>query len=179
MTTTTEALLRLPGVVHHQLLQHLLRELKGDEQAAFVFARFTADDNTFHFVEWLPVSPDGFAVQLPYHFELTDATRAQIIKRAHDLDTSVIEFHSHTGPWPAQFSPSDWSGFEEIVPHVRWRLKGRPYAAVVVARDGFDGFAWVGAANSPARLGGIEVDGRRLQPTRLSPLEKDGYDWKV
>ena len=81
---TTEALLQLPGIVHHELLQHLLREPNGDEQAAFVFARFSADDNTFHFVEWLAVPPDGFAVQLPYHFELTDATRAQIVKRAHD-----------------------------------------------------------------------------------------------
>ncbi len=175
----TEALLRLPGIVDHELQQHLLREPNGDEQAAFVFARFGDDDNTFHFVEWLPVPPDGFAVQLPYHFELTDATRAQIIKRAHDLGASVIEFHSHTGPWPAQFSSSDWSGFEEVVPHVRWRLKGRPYAAVVVARGGFDGFVWVEAVNTPARLGAIDVDGRRLQPTRLSPLEKDGYDWKV
>lgn len=121
----TEALLRLPGIVHHELQQHLLREPNGDEQAAFVFARFSDDDNTFHFVEWLPVPPDGFAAQLPYHFELTDATRAQIIKRAHDLGASLIEFHSHTGPWPAQFSSSDWSGFEEVVPHVRWRLKGR------------------------------------------------------
>ena len=173
------ALLQLPAVVHHQLVQHLLRDLNGNEQAAFVFARYSADKNTFRFVEWLPVPPEGFAIQLPYHFELTDATRAWTIKRAHDLGTSVVEFHSHTGPWPAQFSRSDWSGFEEVVPHMWWRLKGRPYAAVVVARSGFDGFAWLEDAKTPSRLGGIDVEGQCLRPTRLSPLEKDGYDWKV
>jgi hypothetical protein len=106
-------------------------------------------------------------------------TRASIIKRAHDLGTSVIEFHSHTGPWPAQFSPSDWSGFEETVPHMWWRLKGLPYGAVVVAHGGFDGFAWLHDANTPTRLAGIEVGIRCLRPTRLSPLERDGYDWQV
>ena len=176
---STEALLQLPAIVHHELLRHLLREPNGDEQAAFVFARYSADDSTFHFVEWLPVPPDGFAIQLPYYFELTDTTRASTIKRAHDLGTSVVEFHSHTGSWPAQFSPSDWSGFEEVVPHIWWRLKGRPYAAVVVAREGFDGFAWLENAKTPSRLGGIDVEGQRLRPTRLSPLEKDAYDWKV
>jgi hypothetical protein len=176
---TTEALLQLPAVVHHELLQHLLRELNGDEQAAFVFARYSAHDGVFHFIEWFPVPPEGFAIQLPYHFELTDAARASIIKRAHDLGSSLIEFHSHTGPWPAQFSPSDWSGFEEIVPHMWWRLKKRPYAAVVVARRGYDGFVWLHDANTPTRLSGIEVGSHRLRPTRLSSLERDGYDWKV
>jgi hypothetical protein len=175
----SEALLQLPAVVHRELIQHLLREPNGDEQAAFVFAQYSAIDNTFHFVEWLAVPPEGFAIQLPYHFELTDATRATTIKRAHDLGASVVEFHSHTGHWPAQFSPSDWSGFEEVVPHMWWRLKGRPYAAVVVARSGFDGFAWLQDARTPSRLGGINVEGQRLRPTRLSPLERDGYDWKI
>lgn len=175
----SEALLQLPALVHRELIRHLLREPNGDEQAAFVFAQYSAIDNTFHFAEWLAVPPEDFAVQLPYHFELTDATRASIIKRAHDLGASVVELHSHTGQWPARFSPSDWAGFEEIVPHMWWRLKGRPYAAVVVARSGFDGFAWLQDARAPSRLGGINVEGQRLRPTRLSPLGRDGYDWEI
>jgi proteasome lid subunit RPN8/RPN11 len=174
-----EALLELPAPVHQELLRHLLREPNGNEEAAFVFAKYRAEDSRFRFIEWLAVPPDGFAVQLPYYFELTDETRTWIIKRAHDLGASVIEFHSHTGPWPAQFSPSDWSGFEEVVPHVWWRLKGRPYAAVVIARTGFDGFAWLTGPSTPTRLGGIDVGGQLLEPSRLSPLERNDYDWKV
>ena len=85
----SEALLQLPAVVHRELIQHLLREPNRDEQAAFVFAQYSSTDNAFHFVEWLAVPPEGFAIQLPYHFELTDATRATIIKRAHDLGAST------------------------------------------------------------------------------------------
>jgi len=59
-----------------------------------------------------------------------------------------------------------------------WRLKGRPYAAVVV-KDGFDGFTWLVDAITPARLAGISAGDELLEPTRLSPLERDGYDWTV
>ena len=176
---TSGAVLELPATVHEELHRHLVRKPGGNEQAAFVFAKHCATDNRFGYLEWFPVPPEGFVVQLPYHFELTDETRARTIKRAHDLGCSVIEFHSHTGPWPAQFSPSDWSGFEEIVPHFWWRLKARPYAAVVVTKDGFDALAWLVDPNTPTRLAGISVGDQLLEPTRLSPVERDGYDWKI
>ena len=173
------AILVLPRTVHDELQRHLLRNPNANEEAAFVFAKHSTAGNRFTFIEWFPVPPEGFVVQLPYHFELTDETRARVIKRAHDLGSSIIEFHSHTGPWPAQFSPSDWSGFEEVVPHMWWRLKGRPYAAVVVAKTGFDAFAWLADPNTPTRLSGISVDGELLEPSRLSSLERNGYDWKI
>ena len=78
----TETQLQLPADIYDQLWQHLLRRPGGDEQAAFVFVRRdTTDSNClFHYVEWLPVPQDGFAVQLPFHFELADKTRAMVIK---------------------------------------------------------------------------------------------------
>jgi hypothetical protein len=175
----TESALELSSTVHEQLTQHLLGKRDGNEQAAFAFAEYDPEDHGFTVVDWYPVPSEGFVVQLPYHFELTDETRAHVIKRAHDLAASIIEFHSHTGGGLAQFSPSDWSGFEEIVPHVWWRLKGRPYAAVVVSRSGFDAFAWLADPNTPTRLGAMKVEGRILLPTGVSPLERSGYDWKI
>ena len=176
---TDAAVIELPAAVYEELHRHLVRNPGANEEAAFVFAKHDATQNRFEYLEWFAVTPEGFVVQLPYHFELTDETRARTIKRAHDLGCSVIEFHSHTGPWPAQFSSSDWAGFEEIVPHMWWRLKRRPYAAVVVTEDGFDGFAWLVDANTPARLAGISAGGQLLEPTRLSPLERVSYDWTV
>ncbi len=173
------AVIQLPSTVYDELRRHLLRGLGAKEEATFVFAPFDELAGTFSFVEAYHVPSKGFAVQLPYHFELTDATKAYVIKRAHDLGTSLIEFHSHSGPWPPQFSPSDWAGFEEVVPHVRWRLKGRPYAAVVMTVDGFDAFVWTDGSGKPARLDGIEIGGMLLEPSRLSPLERDGYDWTL
>lgn len=175
----THILLRLPRDVKDALWQHLLPESAASEQAAFVFARLAPGTDgavTFEYVDWFPVPPDGFESHSPFHLELSDAARGAVIKRAHDVGACLIEFHSHDGPWPARFSPSDWAGFEEFVPHVWWRLKGRPYAAVVVAPSGFDALAWVTAPDAPARLDAILVDDEVLEPTRLSPLQEDGYE---
>jgi len=171
-------LLQLPGKVHDDLWRHLLPGPAAAEEAAFVFARRDSTDgtDTFHYMEWLPVAPTGFTSRSALHFELSDTTRAAVIKRAHDLGASLVEFHSHTGPWPARFSPSDWAGFEEFVPHIWWRLKGRPYAAVVVAASGFDGLVWLTAPDAPVRLDAIAVGGRLFESTRLSPLEMEAYD---
>lgn len=171
-------LLELPGDVHEVLWRHLLPEDPGAEEAAFVFARCEDDNATriFRYAELFPVPPEGFASRSPFHFELRDTTRAAVIKRAHDLSASLVEFHSHTGPWLARFSPSDWAGFEEFVPHVWWRLKARPYAAVVVATASFDGLVWRMSPDAPVRLDGILIDGELLEPTRLSPLRREAYD---
>lgn len=170
------ASVRLPADVHMSLWRHLLADERGPEEAAFVFAHVPAvdADSVFEYVDWFPVPPEGFAWQSAFHFELTDETRATVIKRAHDLGASIVEFHSHRGAWPAQFSGSDWIGLEEFVPHVRWRLKGRPYGAVVVTPTGFDGLAWVRSSATPIRLK-LLANGQVLEPTQLSPLTRDGY----
>jgi hypothetical protein len=166
-------LLALSPPVQAALWDHLVPRNHRVEEAAFVYAgRETTDDTeVFRAVEWLPVPPDGFVTRSAVHFELADAMRAAVIKRAHDLGASLVEFHSHTGRWRAAFSPSDRAGFREFVPHVWWRLKGRPYLAVVVTRSGFDGLAWIARAQAPERLDGVLVEEKVLNPTRLSHAE--------
>ena len=93
------------------------------------------------------------------------------IKRAHDPGTCLVEFHSHTGPWPAAFSGSDLIGFREFVPHIWWRLKGRPYLAVVACRSTFDGFAWIAGPTAPVPIAGILNDETLMEPTGLSRWE--------
>src|SRR6185503_2355133 len=115
------------------------------------------------------VAPDGFAFRSLYGFELTDATRGRIIKRAHDLCSTIVEFHSHPFPCQAKFSLSDRAGLEEVAPHVRWRLRGKPYVAVVVAPTSFDALVWAGEMSAPPRtLDGIRVGTNCLRPTGLS-----------
>jgi hypothetical protein len=172
-------LLELGEEVHAEIRRHLIRPRSKLEQAAFVFARHEADQGSqiFRCIEWFPVPPEGFVVQTEAHFELTDETRALVIKRAHDLGACLVELHAHTGPWKAQFSGSDRLGFREFVPHVWWRLKGRPYVAVVVSRSGHDGLVWMQDPKSPERLTGLLVGGRVLSCTGLSPLSSDdGYE---
>jgi len=168
--------LHVPIDVRAALWRHLLSTAAGPEEVAFVYARPSREDGvSFGFIEWSAVEPEGFASRSAYHLELSDETRGHVIKRAHDLGASVVEFHSHRGRSDAQFSPSDWTGFEEFVPHIWWRLKGRPYAAIVVTSTSFDGLVWLDSPESPVRLDALISNGVSLAPTRLSPLTKDGY----
>ena len=171
-------LLELPRAEYAALWGHLLPRRSKLEQAAFAYAsRKTEEgDEIFRYVEWTRVLPGGFLSRSGFHFELTDEMKASVIKRAHDLGASLVEFHSHIGHGPARFSPSDLMGFQEFVPHVWWRLKGRPYLAIVISRSGFDGLAWVTGPNEPQRLSGIVVGQELLTPSGLSPLRSDVYD---
>lgn len=171
--------LQLPGDEWRRIWQHLFGDGSCDEAAGFLFARHRTEgeEQIFETIEWYPVPPDGYGVRNEYHFELTDQVRAQVIKRAHDLGASIVEVHSHGGRWPAAFSPSDQWGFREFVPHVWWRLKGRPYLAVVATRRDFDGLVWLTGPEDPQRLDGIVVDGQTLTPTGLSSLAQGDYGY--
>lgn len=169
MTTIT---LELPVGVYRNLQVHLLPAGSSVEQAAFLYTRAERDSNgdvAFKFIEYAPAQPTEFAAQHSYYLELNDEQHAAVIKRAHDLSASIVEFHSHPESYPARFSPSDMEGFAEFVPHVWWRLKRRPYLAVVVAPSGFDALAWIDSPSAPVVPDAIVLDGkRRLTPTGLT-----------
>ena len=57
------------------------------------------------------------------------------------------------------FSPSDMYGFSDYVPHCRWRLRGRPYLAVVVSPAGMDALAWTSADGKAIGLDAIRPAG--------------------
>ena len=168
-------ILTVPEAVHDAIRAHLLPARQRVEEAAFMFAvgHESPDGLQLEHREWWPVRPDGFVSRSAHHLELTDATRASVIKRAHDLGASLIELHSHLGPWPAQFSASDLAGFADFVPHVFWRLKNRPYAALVIARGGFDAFVWTVDPRMPERLSAINIRGKLVAPTGLSSFTID------
>jgi hypothetical protein len=153
----SDATLSIPTSIKADIWSHLLRqtdEADCPEEAAFGFAKTTRNgENTiFELVEWTPVDVTGFDEQSAFYIELSDEMRAHSIKMAHDLGASLIEFHSHPFQGIAEFSPSDLSGLREFVPHVYWRLKNRPYLAVVVAPSSFDAIAWVDDPHSPIRV---------------------------
>ena len=135
-----------------QLWSHLLPDNISHEQAAFLFCRAGQDGNgvVFEVLDAAYLEPRDFAAQHSDYIELTDEARIGLIKRAHQMEAALAEFHSHPGPWPAAFSPSDRMGLKATVPHMRWRLKRRPYLAVVVAPSGFDALVWT--ADALARI---------------------------
>lgn len=175
---TRPILLELSSESYEALCGHLFQPEGEIEQAAFGFVerRQSNDSIVFRMVEWMAVPPSGFEIQTGYHIELTDTVRASVIKRAHDLDACLVEFHSHTGRWPASFSLSDRMGFREFVPHVWWRLKGRPYVAVVAARFTLDGLVWLTGPETPERRNSLVVGGKTFPCTGLTPLKPNDDD---
>lgn len=177
----SHVVLELPAQVHRALVKHLLPAgpKTQHEEAAFVFAHGHQNDDGFllRFAAWEAVPAERFVTRSSGYLELNDACRAGVIKRAHDLGASIVEFHSHTGPYPAVFSPSDQDGLAEFVAHAWWRLKGKPYGAVVVAASGFDGVAWITGPDQPEPLSGIRAGRRLLRATGRSLQRWGNRPW--
>jgi len=171
--------LRIDAAGYRDLMTHLLpRKENGREQAAFLFARAggSTDETVFDVIETRKLQAADFAVQGSDYIELADEARAGLIKQAHDLGASLVEIHSHLGPWPAAFSFSDRAGLRETVPEMWWRLDHRPYLALVVTRTEFDALVWLDNPSVPQSLDFWQAGSRRLTPANNS---LGGWEWKA
>lgn len=126
---------------------------------------------------WYAVRPKEYEYQSQWYVELKDEMRQKVIKMAFDQETAVGEFHSHPFQSHAAFSASDLSGLREYVRHVRWRLRGLPYVAGVIAREDFDGLIWFGDAAEPRQLDVLVVGTQRLYPSE-STLSGRGEEYE-
>lgn len=167
---TMKFVLRLDSQQKQGLWAHLAPENSVREQAAFLFcsSETVGDTTSFSVVDSAFLESGDFVAQDADFFELTDATRLDLIKRSHTLGTSLVEWHSHLGRWPAAFSFTDRLGLRETVKHMWWRLKCRPYLAFVLASNSFDALVWADDPVVPAPLEGIQVDTTLLRPTNAS-----------
>lgn len=107
----------------------------------------------------------------PWCVHLTDEAQQRVLQWAAKRDDWLIEIHSHIGLFgdPAQFSPLDTEGLNEWVPHVRWRLRQRPYAALVFGPETIDGVAWAGPKGAgPVSIESWDVEGSPVETTGLS-----------
>ncbi len=167
-----QMILKITSRLKAELWEHLIGNEPESENAAFLFATedISEKDKIYNVVDWYPVPEDGYFFKSDYHLELSDETIARAIKKSHDLNTCLVEVHSHLGQKKVRFSASDFWGFKEFVPHVLWRLKDRPYLAVVVSTEGgFDGLLWK-SANEPVQLDNILTETEILEATGASLL---------
>jgi len=165
-----KAVLRIDDDIYAEVMDHLLPPGSTQEQAAFLFASAAPTDSHVRFdvIDARKLGPADFVRQEGDYLEMTDATRAGLIKQAHDLGASLVEMHSHLGPWPAGFSYADRIGLRETVPHMWWRLKKRPYLAIVVTHSGFDALLWLDNPKVPRALDALLAGDALLRPTNLS-----------
>lgn len=155
---------------------HLVRVRPNAEEAGFAYVRPLDGECRFEILLWEPVPDHGFAYKSLYGLELTDEYRARVIKKAHDLDAALMEFHSHPIANSAAFSGSDRFGFRDFVPHVRWRLKQKPYLAAVFAARGFDSLWWMSSSSIPDGVVTLSVDGRTVPPSATTLRSWKGLD---
>lgn len=169
--------LSMPNQVYQNLRTHLTDGQK--EDSAFIYTKVNKHDDRsqLEFVDWDAITGQDYKSRSAFHLWLSDEMRAHVIKRAHDLDAALVEFHSHPGDEPARFSSSDFSGFSEFVPHVLWRLPDRPYSALVFTNTNFDGLVWLSDEKHPIQLNGISVEEEILKPTTLSLKDYYNYDY--
>lgn len=147
-----------------------IQDLQGhDEQVGFFLADYEPSKRVFKIRDWRVIGAAGFEYQSPYHVTLSDETKVEVIRWAWDSGASLVEAHSHGGIHPAELSSSDVWGLREWVPHLFWRLRARPYAAIVTAGDDFDAVAWITAADQPEQVERIELDdGSTVPATALT-----------
>jgi hypothetical protein len=139
------------------------------EQVGFFLAVADADARTFDLREWRGVPDDGLAYRSDVHVELAEHAQTAAIKWAWESGLALVEVHSHRCG-PAQFSGADFVGFDDWVPHVRWRLRGRPYAALVSAGETLDGLAWV--EDDAELVERIELDDGEIRSTTGRSLRR-------
>lgn len=95
------------------------------------------------------------------YLELSEEEKVKIMVMARNRDSSLIECHSHRGPYGmADFSPSDVKGLEEFIGYVRWKLPGKKYGALVWAENSVNGVLWNGRNSSPLPIDEIRIVGK-------------------
>ena len=171
-----EVRLSISETHYTRLSQHLLPKNTDMEQAAFLLCTYAPAQQIFECEDLILIRPRQFAIHSAYHLELDDATRGQVIKAAHDRQCSLVEAHSHPFSSTARFSGSDFDGLAEFVPHVWWRLRHRPYAALVFAPKSIDGLAWIDGPDAPEGLAAVRVGDQAIQTTGLSFRELERKD---
>lgn len=171
-----EVHLSIPENTFNKLQAHVLKTSLEDAAFAYVKSHIRNDRLIFEVIDWDPIHENDFESRSAYHLSLSFETQGKIIKKAHDLNASLVEFHSHSGDFPVKFSYSDFIGFEEFVPHVWWRLNGKPYLAVVFNHNSFDGLAWIENPNIPQQLNCIRVENKELRPTQRTLIEGVDYE---
>lgn len=140
----------------------------GIERVGFFLADYRPATRQFALASWRSIDSDGYELRNDFHVSLKDEIRPEIIKWAWDEGASLVEVHSHGPRYAAAFSWSDVAGLREWVPHLWWRLRHRPYAAIVTAGETFDALAWIEGPTRPEQVTHLEVAGELHRATGLT-----------
>ncbi len=135
----------------------------GLEQGAFLFAHVlsTPEEVILEVVDAYLIPPEGWLIQSEVYLEMNDAERAKIMKKARDRGVAVVECHSHPGSEDAVcFSLSDQKGIAEFALYAKWKLDGKPYAAMVWGECSVDAVIWLSNFAEPHKVNEVCIIGK-------------------
>jgi hypothetical protein len=160
--------LSIPEPAYRDIEKHLQ---KRTEQVVFLFLSQTQSggDQLFEVMDYYLVPAHELVYESQYHAEVSDEAQRKVIKMAWDKGLALGEIHSHPQDLKdVSFSPSDTKGFKDFVPHVWWRLKKKPYVALVFGKTDFDALAWISDAHAAAGVDRVLVGRKELAPTGIT-----------
>lgn len=158
----------IPAEIAEPLQQHLFQN--DIEQGAFLFARaeHNADGLALVVEDSYLVPPRGWEVQMEVYLQMKDSERAKIMQLARAKNLCAIDCHSHPhAEGDVWFSPSDVAGITEFADYAKWKLDGRPFAAIVWGEASVDAVVWRGDFAGPMTAAEIRIVG--ATPQALNP----------
>lgn len=163
-TDAMKYVLIIPEDIQRVLREHLFQnEL---EQGAFLFAHIVNSSKKFGLeaTDIYLVPPHGWQVQLDIHLEMKDSERARIMNIARTRGLAVIDCHSHPNSNDAVwFSPSDYLGITEFASYAKWKLEGRPYAAMVWGTSSVDAVIWYDTFTEAYQVDEVSIVGNSTE----------------
>ena len=132
------------------------------EQGAFLFARPELRDGGLRMIveDFYLVPPRGWEVQMEVYLQMRDSERAKIMKLARDKNLAAIDCHSHPHAGDdVWFSPSDVAGITDFAQYAKWKLGGKPFAAMVWGEGSVDAVIWQGDFTSAERVDSVQIVG--------------------
>jgi hypothetical protein len=154
----------IPSGIAGTIRQHFFQNEV--EQGAFLFAEAKREDGDLHLVvaDRYLVPAHGWEVQAEIYLQMKDSERAKIMKLARQKNLCAIDCHSHphagNDVW---FSPSDVFGITEFAQYAKWKLDGKPFAAMVWGEESLDAVLWQGDFSSAQRVATVKIVGNSNQ----------------
>lgn len=150
----------IPPAIADELRRHFFQN--DLEQGAFLFARPETDAAGLRLVveNFYLVPPSGWEIQMEVYLEMRDSERAKIMKLARDKKLSAIDCHSHPHSGDdVCFSVSDVAGINEFAQYAKWKLDGKPFAAMVWGEASVDAIIWQGDFIHAERVDEVVIAG--------------------
>ena len=154
----------IPSGIAATLQQHFFQNEV--EQGAFLFAEARSDRGELRLdvMDFYLVPARGWEVQMEVYLQMKDSERAKIMKLAREKDLCAIDCHSHPhAGGDVWFSPSDIAGITDFAQYARWKLDGKPFAAMVWGEQSVDAVLWHGEFTNAERVALVKIVGNSNQ----------------